>query len=565
MKRNKIFRCCVLGIIVLALLLTMVGCSNGEKPNSNENGNDPSSNNENVNNGNVNNGNVNNENPPSGDNGNGSEDETPGDGRTVGGDLVLTDNGSFSGFFTIMPSAGGNRWCWPALEPLAYLRVSDNTWKPALAESWEVDEENYTVTLHLRKGVTFHNGDPFNADDVVFSFEKRNDYGTANVIGNPVSVEKVDDYTVVVTFGEFSLYFEDNLLIQTVMSKETYEEMGEDWYSTHAIGTGPYMMSEFVPDDHITFVRYDDYWGEPGYVDTIEYRTLPDSTGEAATFLGGVSGRYQSSFNTTVTLVQAAGYTGTPVIGTSGSQQYMLPITIDPDDPLSNKLVRQAIYQYGVDWDSLAQTLGGELFYHTDAYGLPNFPYVKDDIEFTDGPDYEKAKELLAEAGYPNGFKTSAFYGNGGAATSGIATYVQAELAKIGIEMECVPLDYTVLYTEALTGKKTSGIIVTGTSYTTPQGRTLGTTNGPRGTYKVTGWTDKLIALDQAIPAAKTREEENEAMYAFVKEMMQEEFLYWPAYNARILEFYQDWCHFSDHAAAAGGYFDPHEIWVDAH
>lgn len=498
----------------------------------------------------------------------GSNNYAEGSERTQGGELNNVTS-MFTGFFQPQSQTTAMEVCWPALESLAY-QTADGEWHPRLAESWEVDRENaHTVTIHLKQGISFDNGDPFDADDVVFTYMSRFDYGTQSNIGAPASVEKVDDYTVVVTYDAFSLDYESWLLPQFMYSKETFDEKGEDWMINNIVGTGPYKMKEYIPDESLSFVRNDNYWGEPGNVDTLSFRLIQDSTAQTAAFLNGEIDRIVANSPTVYKLLTDNGYT--PVISKAavGQQNSIVPITMNPDDPLSKKEVRQAIYQFGIDWDVMAETLGGGTFYHTDAYALPENTYYTEDLEFTAGADYEKCKSMIADAGYPDGFSTSIYYGSnsiGGTAAS-IATFVQAELAKCGITVECVPVDGTVLSSEYWAGKSVdSGMIVSGLYYTPLQTLRLNQTDGPTGAHRaVTTWSDEILQKFDEVNAATSQEEQDRLMREFVTMFVQEECIYWPAINGRTPEFYQSWCHYSENARIGNAGFDSHEIWVDAH
>lgn len=495
-----------------------------------------------------------------------SEHPSVAPGKTKGGDLVLTTN-MFTGFFQPKSQTTAMETCWPAMETLGYQTDINAPWQPKLAESWEIDYENFTVTFHLRENVFFHNGDIFNADDVVFSFGIRNEFGTQSNIGAPVSVEKVNDYTVVVTFKEFSLNYEAWLLPQFIYSKETYDEKGVDWMMNNIVGTGPYKMTEYIPDDHLSFERNDDYWGEPGNVDTFTWKYITDPTAQAAAFLNGEIGRLTPAAASTSQILKDSGFEPVVVPPITGGQCYIVPITIDASDPLSNKTVRQAIYQYGIDWDTLAETLGNGTYYHTDAYALTGNSYYTEELEFTNGPDYEKCKQMLAQAGYSNGFNTSIYYNSSDTNHQGVATFIQAELAKVGINVECVPVDRTIMQGEYWSGKAVqNGMNIGNLFYTPMQTYRLNQTNGPTGSQsKVTNWSAEALDLFNKVNAAKNMEEQNELMRQFVKLFVQEDCVYWPVYNPATYEFYQSWCHYSDNARIGNAGFDPREIWVDVH
>jgi ABC-type transport system substrate-binding protein len=149
-----------------------------------------------------------------------------------------------------------------------------------------------------------------------------------------------------------------------------------------------------------------------------------------------------------------------------------------------------------------------------------------------------------------------------------VATYMQAELKKIGVTAECVSVDGTLLQNDYLkTGKAaTSGIVIYGMFFTPTQTQRLMQMHNAKGTQGgMTVWSDKLNDLFAKVVAAKTQDEQNKAMHDYVVQYVQTESDYWPAYNSRSFEFYQKWCHYSDNARAGGSGFDPLEIWVDKH
>ncbi len=173
---------------------------------------------------------------------------------------------------------------------------------PALAESWDVSDDGLEWTFHLRQGVTFHDGTPFNADAVVFNFERwwdldnpynlgedqfiYWDYMFQGFKGDPNSVlagiEKVDDYTVKLTLSVPNASLLNTLTMENFRfaSPTAVMEQG-DIYGTaegHAVGTGPFMLSEWVKEDHITLTKNDNYWGEPATIDTLIYRVIPDTS-----------------------------------------------------------------------------------------------------------------------------------------------------------------------------------------------------------------------------------------------------------------------------------------------
>jgi peptide/nickel transport system substrate-binding protein len=188
---------------------------------------------------------------------------------------------------------------------------------PALATSWEASEDGLEWTFTLREGVTFHDGTPFDADAVVFNFERwfdlDNPYnkgadiffywgymfqgfkGETSDDGSPKSVvagiEKVDDMTIKLTLTRANASLLNTLAMENFRfaSPTAVEEQGENYGTAEglAVGTGPFKVEEWVKEDHLTLARNDDYWGDPPTLDQIVFRVIPDTT---ASFLALQSG-----------------------------------------------------------------------------------------------------------------------------------------------------------------------------------------------------------------------------------------------------------------------------------
>jgi len=157
-----------------------------------------------------------------------------------------------------------------------------------LTERWEVSDDGTVVTFYLKKGVTFHDGSPFNAEVVKWWLElMASDASSVAYMYNAITdIEVVDDYTVVLHTEEPfpALFYYLSGAWGLVMSKETYESLGPDEYASHPSGTGPFILEEWVPNDHLTLVKNPDYnWAAewtghtgPANVDKIIYRIIAE-------------------------------------------------------------------------------------------------------------------------------------------------------------------------------------------------------------------------------------------------------------------------------------------------
>ena len=158
----------------------------------------------------------------------------------------------------------------------------DLTMEPALAESWDVSDDQLTWTFHLRDGVTFHNGRAFTADDVVYSYNRIMDpdvvANNAYRFGSVDSVTAVDDSTVEIHLTRPT----PNLLVNiggfkgmAIIPKEIVNDGSID---THPVGTGPFRFVSSSPDQGIILEKNPDYWGDGPSLDGIQFRQIPDET-----------------------------------------------------------------------------------------------------------------------------------------------------------------------------------------------------------------------------------------------------------------------------------------------
>lgn len=158
---------------------------------------------------------------------------------------------------------------------------------PCLAESWE--QGNGFWTVHLRQGVTFHNGEAFTAEDVIASFERMKNKEEPNIASTNLDaiteMEALDDYTV--KFVTEDTGFLNMLCNVGINPKDTLEEMGADAFSSAPVGTGPYKFIEWVPGGYIKLEAYENYWGEKADIDIVNYRFIPEASTRVAELVSG--------------------------------------------------------------------------------------------------------------------------------------------------------------------------------------------------------------------------------------------------------------------------------------
>jgi peptide/nickel transport system substrate-binding protein len=277
---------------------------------------------------------------------------------------------------------------------------------PELATSWEISDDGLVYIFHLRDDVTFHNGEPFNAEAMIYTWERNRpeDMYNSYYWNMAVNMEAIDEYTLKITTEEVNpLYLSQISENYMPLAPNYYAEVGEAGFLEHPIGTGPFMFKEWVRGDHLTLVANPNYWRE-GYplVETLIFKSIPESATRAAALKTG-----EVDIITRLTSEEAEnliGYPGVEIFEYPVDRVYYLAfnnITSGKGTPIEDRDVRLAM-NYAVDVQGIIDAFfDGHAVRSSSLVGTQNFAY--------DGADPypydpEKAKELLADAGYPNGF-----------------------------------------------------------------------------------------------------------------------------------------------------------------
>ena len=297
---------------------------------------------------------------------------------------------------------------------------------PALATSYDIDpgSKNSSITFHLRKGVKFHDGTDFNAQALKWNLEmlKNTSY---------TSFEVIDDYTLKVNMTAWQNRFVTAFANSPtqIVSPTAYQNKGLDWMRWNIVGTGPFVQTDFQRDVVFKAKRYNNYWetGKP-YVDELQLLYVADPVTARALFLSGGADVWNLSENFLIASeLKAAGY---PIMQLIVGGNDLMPDSMNADSPWSNPKVRMAA-EYAIDKESITKSLGYGFL--TASYQVPSPYSLAYNPNLTPRKyDVTKAKQLLAEAGYPSGFKTTLIFGNN--TNKDIAVAVQASLANVGIQ-----------------------------------------------------------------------------------------------------------------------------------
>ena len=324
------------------------------------------------------------------------------------------------------------------------------TLQPNLAVSWEQIEP--TVWQYkLREGVEFSNGEPLNADQVKFSFDRvmapESDSMRKGETRYVASVEIVDEYTINFHTDGIIPLFDLYVTAKFPIVPEGYiTEHGSEHFANNPVGTGPYVLEEWVKDDHITLRKNSNYWGEEPEIDVLTFRTVPDIASRVATLLAGEADIATDLQPATVQEVEER--EGLSVVSRPGMRSVFLLFNTKIDTPVTDRRVRQAI-NYAVDKDVIIESildgfgkkLEGQVL-SEEYWGyqpqLDAYPY-----------DPDKARELLAEAGYPDGFDLRIVSPRGRYMMDAeISQAVAGQLKEVGINVTVDTLEWGVFSEE---------------------------------------------------------------------------------------------------------------------
>lgn len=283
----------------------------------------------------------------------------------------------------------------------------DGTVGPQLATSWETPNDT-TLILHLRRGVAFTNGEPFNAQVVKFSWQwsTRPEMRNKQYYAQISNVEIIDNYTARITLKEAQPLLLQTAAFHWYMYPPRYaQEVGPQKFGQAPIGTGPFVLQEWVKGDHLTFKANPKYYepGRPG-VETVIYRPVPEGSSRiAALQTGQVDIARGVPVEFVSPLMRARGIKVVKALSTR--TYYVMFNNLGPGKgtPIENQKVRQAM-NYAVNRQAIIYAvLDGQALLNNAYFGQNMFGY---DPTLKPLPyDPVKAKRLLTEAGYPNGFK----------------------------------------------------------------------------------------------------------------------------------------------------------------
>jgi len=328
--------------------------------------------------------------------------------------------------------------------------------EPALAESWEISEDGITYTFHLRQGVTFSDGTPLKASDVVWSFTRAaNDPNQTwtftltalqrDANGQVQGITAPDDNTVVITLAQpWAPFLADVAMFNLSVVSEAFASGKEDRLTSECMGTGPFQLAEWKKGEYISLTKNPTYWEEGlPYLDEVRANVVPDDNARILQLQGGeIDAMYNVPSSRVPELKQDANLKVVEFPST-----YILFVTLNNRNPPFDDVNARLALNHATDRKTLIDVVlfgagteattfmpRGALYWNDQ---LPGFPY-----------DVEKAKQLLSRSKTPDGFTTKFMFQGGDAEAAQLGAVLKDLWSQIGVNLELEPVEQGV-YSDA--------------------------------------------------------------------------------------------------------------------
>ena len=329
----------------------------------------------------------------------------------------------------------------------------DGDLTPAIAESYEVSEDRMTYTFHLREGVQFHNGKTVTAEDVVYSIQRcaaATETGIVQVEAFSViqDIKTPDDKTVAITISEPSNEFISYMT--TAILPADYDKQ-----DTAPVGTGPFKFVSRTAQDSVVLEKFDGYWGTPAQLDKVTLKIIENAD---SLMMSLQSGAIDLCSHLTSTQVAQLGGDFYVAEGTMNLVQALY--LNNAEKPFDDVRVRQALC-YAVDkqeiidlaFDGYGSPIGSSMY---PAFGK----YFDDSLTNYYTKDVEKAKALLAEAGYPGGFDMTITVPSNYKPHMDTAEVLVQQLAQIGVNAAIEPIEWESWVSDVYVGRQFQSTVV---------------------------------------------------------------------------------------------------------
>jgi peptide/nickel transport system substrate-binding protein len=322
-----------------------------------------------------------------------------------------------------------------------------------------------TYTFKLRAGVKFQDGTPWNADAAVFNFQRYMDKtfqyysaaaaGVAGLVDHSIATyTKVDDLTLQIVTSTPYAFLPQDLSLLPMASPTAVKKYGNDGFKDHPVGSGPFSFKSQVRGQSLTLVRNDSYWGGAPKLDQVILRPIADPTARVAALKSGEVNWAEAINPDDISSLSGSGF---QILTNPYSQQWRCNVDYTKT-PWNNPLVRQAA-NFALDRGAMVSNIlkGTAVAAYQAASPVdPGYDANLGVYSF----DAAKAKSLLTQAGYANGFDTTLTVptsGSGNMVPVPMAEQIQSDLGKVGIRIKVTQMDWTTLNAEEGGGKMPGG------------------------------------------------------------------------------------------------------------
>jgi len=343
-----------------------------------------------------------------------------------------------------------------ALHDSVLKPMPGNPLAPSLAESWSMSPDGLVYDFVLRKGVKFHNGDPVTAEDVKFSLERYRGASAKPLKDSVAAVETPDPGRVRIRlkrpWPDFMTFYAGATGASWIVPKKYVEKVGDEGFKKAPVGAGPYKFVSFSPGVELVLEAFDQYWRKSPNVKRLILKSIPDeATRLAALKRGEVDIAYVIRGALAEEIRRSPGLTLKPNVG-QGTFWVYFPDQWDPKSPWHDRRMRLAV-NHAIDRQAmnLADSLG---------FAKITSSIIPSSFEFYwQPPGYSyaaRAKQLLAEAGYPNGFDAGDYFCDAALAYVGepVVNYLNAA----GIRVKLRPIERAAFF-KGFADKKYKGLI----------------------------------------------------------------------------------------------------------
>jgi len=402
---------------------------------------------------------------------------------------------------------------------------------PSLAESWSVSKDGLTYEFVLRKGARFHTGDPVTAEDVRFSFERYRGSANKTLKERVVAMETPDPgrirFRLKQPWPDFVTFYTGATGAGWIVPKKYVEKVGDEGFKKAPVGAGPYKFVSFTPGVELVMEAFDQYWRKTPSVKRLVFRVIPDeSTRLAALKRGEVDIVYSIRGALAQELQRTPGLSLKPAV-IQGTQWLYFADQWDPKSPWNDRRVREAV-DLAIDRKAIndAETLG---------FSKLTGSIIPDTFEFFWQPpvpryDPVRAKRLLAEAGYPNGFDAGEYFAD--ASYASVAEAIINYLQSAGIRSALRPLERAAFF-KSYAEKKLKNLIQGGSGAFGNAATRLEAFAVSGGTYAYGGYPD-IDGLFQE-QAAEMDRKRREATLAKIQQLVQEKVMYAPIWQLAFI------------------------------